>query len=241
MKKLIPLALVLTTPAFAADEAKKWSGEGELGYTMTSSAAGTEGESLLGKLGINYKNAAWGNEFKLEQIKGSTTDVNGDKTDSADRSTLTNKVTYDFNADFFSWAAGKYEDDEFSDYHYIQNLTAGLGWHVIKNDTTLLDLEAGAGSQRLTLRNTGDTESGVAFRFLEKFSHKLNENTDFTQSLLAEGNDDNIQTTLDLGLKVAMSKAVALKLSHQVKHNSEVEPGTSNYDRISSVAVVYGF
>lgn len=240
MKKVFVLcAIAAAAPAMAED--KTWSGEGELGYTMTSTAANTEGESLVGKLGINYKSAPWGNEFKYENVQGSTTANTGIKTDSADRATVTNKVTYDFNKDIYSWVDGKYEDDEFSSYTYQQNLTAGIGWHAIKSDTTKLDLELGAGTQRVKIRATGNKESGASGRFLEKFSHKLSDTTEFTQSLLAEGNDDNAQTTLDLGLKVAMSEAMALKLSHQVKHNAKVAPGTKNYDRTTTAAVVYGF
>jgi len=46
---------------------------------------------------------------------------------------------------------------------------------------------------------------------------------------------------LDNGLKVAINGALALKLSHQVKHNSDAPAGAEEYDRIAGVTLVYGF
>lgn len=247
MKKLVLAASIVTlgsTAAYAED--KKWSGEGELGYTTSSTAANTESSSLVAKLGLNYKNGAWGNQLKVENIRTKTTSAPTLITPSvtsktADRATFTDKLTYDINETVYSFANARYEDDEFSAYHYQKNLTLGLGWHAIKNDNTKLDFELGAGGQEDKLRATGKKNSGAAGRFFEDFSHKLTESTDFTQSLLVEGNSDNAQSTFDAGLKVAINGSLALKLSHQVKHNSDVPTGTKNYSRISSATLVYGF
>lgn len=244
MKKLA-LILAILVPGVAHAEDKTWSGDGELGYTTSQTAASTESSSLTAKLGINYKNGAWGNQLKVENLLTETTDTAGTESTSADRSTVTNKLTYDINEAVYSFVNARYEDDEFSAYHYQKNLTVGLGWHFIKNDNTTLDFELGAGGQEDNLRATttaaSKKQSGAALRFFENFSHKLTETTALTQSLLVEGNSDNTQSTFDAGLKVAISGALALKLSHQVKHNSEVPAGTRNYSRISSVTLVYGF
>lgn len=246
MKKIILVPALLSTAMAAHAEDKAWSGEGELGYTMTSSAKNTESSSLVGKLGINYKNGRWGNELQIENVRTKTTDAQGATDKTADRSTVTDKLTYDINDSVYALANAKYEDDEFSAYHYQQNLTLGLGWHAIKNDSTKLDFEIGAGGQRVKLRPTATNpnsveQNGGAGRFLERFSHKLTETTNLTQSLLSEGNGDNVQTTFDLGLKVAINGSMALKLSHQVKHNSDVPANTKHYDRTSTATLVYGF
>ncbi len=242
MKPSILLSAALftaATPALAAD--KNWSGAGELGYTTSSTAAKTESESLTAKLGINYKKDVWGNELKLENLKSESTDATGTKSETANRSTISDKVTYDFNETLYTWGSLRYEDDELSSFHYQKNLSTGLGWRAIKTDVTKLNLELGIGAQESKLRTTGDKDSGGAMRFYEDLSHKLSDTTDLTQSLLVEGNDDNLQSTLDLGMKVAISGALSLKVSHQIKHNSEVPAGVRNYDRNSSVTVVYGF
>jgi len=246
MNKIVLLTSLLalgTTSAYAKDNT--WSGEGELGYTTSKTAANTESSSLIAKLGLNYKNDAWGNQAKVENIRTKATDSAGNNKKTADRSTLTDKLTYDINETVYSFANARYEDDTFSAYHYQKNLTLGLGWHAIKNDSTKLNFELGAGGQEDKLRATATTaskkNSGAAGRFFEDFSHKLTATTDFTQSLLVEGNSDNAQSTFDAGLKVAINGSLALKLSHQVKHNSEVPAGTKNYSRVSSATLVYGF
>lgn len=241
MKKLLVASTLATLVSPVLAEDSKWSGEGELGYTTSKTAANTESSSLIGKLGINYKSGAWGNQLKIENLRTKTTDTNGVESKTADRSIVTDKLTYDINEAVYSFINARYEDDEFSAYHYQQNLTVGLGWHVIKSDSAKLDLELGAGGQKNKLRATGEEQSGAAGRFFEDFSYKLTETTDFTQSLLVEGNSDNTQSTFNAGLKVAINSSLALKLSHQVKHNSEVPAGTKNYDRTSSATLVYGF
>lgn len=242
MNKIVLVTSLIALGSTAAHaEDNKWSGEGELGYTTSKSAANTESNSLLAKLGLDYKSGKWGNKLRVENIRANSTDATGLKRDTEERSIITDKLTYDINETAYSFANGRYEDDEFSAYHYQKNLTLGLGWHAIKNDTTKLDLELGAGGQEDKLRATGAKNSGAAGRFFQDFSHKLTATTHLTQSLLVEGNSDNAQSTFDAGLKVAINSSLALKLSHQVKHNSDVPAGTQNYSRISSATLVYGF
>lgn len=244
MNKLIIIPALLALGTVHA-EVKTWTGEGELGYNTSKTESSTESSSLIARLGLNYKKNAWGNQLRVENILTEATDSAGTNSKSADRSTLTDKLTYDINETVYGFANARYEDDTFSAYHYQKNLILGLGWHSIKNDITQLDFELGAGGRQDKLRSTittvGIKQSGAAIRFFEDLSHKLTDTTALTQSLLIEGNSDNTQSILEAGLQVAVNAALALKLRHQVKHNSEVPVGTSNYSRISTVTLVYGF
>lgn len=244
MIKLLLIPALLTLGVAQAED-KTWSGEGELGYTTSQTASSTKSRSLTARLGVNYKKGAWGIQLKVENILTKTTDTMGTKSKSADCSIVTNKLTYDINKTIYSFASARYEDDEFSSYHYQKNMMLGLGWHTIKNDNTTLDFELGAGGQEDNLRATTTSvrkkQSGAALRFFEDFRHKLTTTTALTQSLLVEGNNDNTQSTFDAGLKFTINGALALKLNHQVTHNSEVPAATRNYSRISSLNLVYGF
>lgn len=236
-KTCIALGLAsVSSFAIAEDAPKNWSGEGELGYTANSTVAKTSSESLLAKLGIKYKQDKLGNLFNIENIRTEST-VNDTETVSADRLIVRNKTTYDFNDAWYGLVNLSHEDDKLSAYDYVNNYTAGLGWHAIASDTTKLDFELGAGTFEAKLES-GDTESDTAGRFFESLSHKFTESTSLTQSYLAESAEDNVKSTFDIGLKVLMSKAMTLKVSQQYKNNSKLP---KEFDRTSNVTVIYGF
>lgn len=249
-KLILASSLLAIAGQGLAEETKRWSGEGELGYTMTS--GNTKNETLAAKLGLNYKNAPWGNQLKVEALRTeseTTDDATGEKMDevTADRYTITDKLTRDINEALYSFLNLRYEDDEFSGFEYQSNATVGLGWHAINTDATKLDFEIGAGykKDKVALAEGETTDDlhpeGKVARFYEQLSHKLTATTHLSQSLLMEGNDDNTHSELDLGLKVKINGALALKLSHLIKHNSTVPEGTDHYDRTSTVTLVYGF
>ncbi|MGM0563710.1 MAG: DUF481 domain-containing protein [Pseudomonadota bacterium] len=235
--------LLLATNANAEEE-KNWSGEGELGFSTTS--GNSETETLSSKLGIDYKKNLWGNQFDVDAIRTESEVTDPDtgalRTEkTADRYVITNKLTHDINDDWYNFLNGRYEDDEFSSFEYQANATAGFGWRAVNNDFTTLDLEIGAGYKEDKIRSTGETEDGGVGRLFQSLSHELSDSAKLSQSLLAEGNSDNTYSELNAGLRVAINGALALKLSHTVKHNSNVTPGTSEYDRITGVNLVYGF
>lgn len=244
MKKISTIA-ILSTVAVSANaanqEAKNWTGTGELGYTATSTFSKTSSDSLLAKLGIKYKKERWGNLFDLEAIKTETKDAAGKKSTAADRVKLNNKVTYDVAEQWYALVNISHEDDKLSGLEYTRTYTAGFGWHAIKSDATTLDFELGAGTAESKVRGSDEKTSKSAGRFFEKFSHQINEPTKLTQSYLAESTEDNTLSTFDIALEVLMSKALTLKVSQQIKHNSEQPTGAEPYERTSNVTVVYGF
>jgi putative salt-induced outer membrane protein len=239
MKYLAPsLFLLAISTCSLAEDAPQWSGEGALGFTSTS--GNSETETLTAKLGINYKNNKWGNEFAIDTVRTETTDTDtGESTETANRYTITDKVTYDINESWFAFVNGLYTEDEFSGFDNQYSITAGAGWKVINNDTTKFTIELGAGYKQDEF-DSGETQDGAAGRFAEKFSHKFNENTSFNHSIVSEGNSDNVLTVMENAVNVKMSEKLSLKVSHQVKHNSDVTDA-SNYDRTTAATLVYGF
>jgi putative salt-induced outer membrane protein len=59
--------------------------------------------------------------------------------------------------------------------------------------------------------------------------------------VLVEAGSDNTFYQNDAGLVVNMNKTLALKLGYQVRHNTDVSPGTKKTDQLMTTNLVYNF
>lgn len=218
---------------------QQWKGEGELGYTLTS--GNTDNETIVSKLGISYQENNWINGFKIESLRTESKDsVTNDTVVTANRITLTNKLSYDVSAHTYSFFNTRYEEDDFSGFEYQSSATLGAGYRVIKQEDISLTLESGLGYQQ---DRTDDRkmQKGRAVRFSEDFTYQITHSSHFSQGILVEQGRDNVYSEFNAGFKVAINGSLALKLSQLVKHNSDVPEDKENFDRVTTATLVYGF
>ncbi len=233
MKRAIAIALLgLSTTAIA--DINGWSGEGELGFSMTD--GNTETETLNAKLGLGKEIGKWKHALGLAAVNSSTDGIT-----SAERYLFTTKHDYSFTERTYGVGTLRYEDDRFSAYDYQAAVTAGIGQHVIKSDTTILDLEAGIGYRKSELNLTGESLNEVILRLFGHYTQKLTSNTEFLQDILIEPGEDNTYIMSVTGLKVSMSEKLALKVGYTIFHNTDVPAGIDDTDTLTSVNLVYGF
>ena len=84
----ITTALSFNAPVFAEEsEGAKWSGTGQLGFSMTSGNSDTE--NLTAGLAIKRESEKWVSDLSLDILRASTNDV-----DTAERYTLNTKTGY---------------------------------------------------------------------------------------------------------------------------------------------------
>lgn len=243
MRIFISLILLIGSALAAAEETpateKHWKGEGEFGYTLTS--GNTDNQTIVSKLGISYQTGAWVNTFKIESLRTeSKDDTTGDTVVTANRVTLNDKLSYDVSERTYSFATARYEEDDFSGFEYQSSSTLGAGYRFFKQEGLSLTFEIGAGFQK-DRTNDRTVQEGKALRFSEDFSYQLSHSSLLTQSFLNERGSDNTYSEFNAGFKVAINGSLALKLSHLIKHNSQVPADKENFDRVSTVTLVYGF
>jgi putative salt-induced outer membrane protein len=218
---------------------KHWKGEGEFGYTLTS--GNTNNETIVSKLGISYQTGAWVNAFKVESLRTeSKEDTSGDTVVTANRITLSDKLSYDISERTYSYSGIRYEEDDFSGFEYQSSSTLGAGYRLLNQENISLTVEGGAGYQK---DRTDDrhVQEGKVLRFSESFSYQLTSSSLLTQNLLSERGRENTYSEFNAGFKVAINGSLALKLSHLIKHNSVVPDDKENFDRVSTITLVYGF
>lgn len=231
--------LSLGINSWAEDTPQHWKGEGELGYTLTS--GNSDNETIVSKLSISYQQNSWINTFKIESLRTESKDSDSsDTVVTANRITLSDKLSYDISEHIYSFFNTRYEEDNFSGFEYQSSATLGAGYRVIKQQDISLTLESGVGYQQ-DRTDDRQMQKGRALRFSEDFAYQITSTTNLTQGLIVEQGKNNVYSEFNAGFKVAINGSLALKLSHLIKHNSDVPDDKENFDRVTTATLVYGF
>ena len=260
-KTLIASALLLSLPLVVQAEDGTWSGSGELGFAMSRGNA--KSENLNAKLAFKKEDEVWKHNIFLNALRNKgevkVTDAAGATVDSyqltANRYEFGASSGYKLDERSYVVGAIRYENDDFSPYEYQGIFSLGYGYTAIKNERTELAFEVGPGYRRLDKRPYAtligeppvaaiidpSAEGQVVGRGLVSFKHKITDNTAFENTLLVEAGSDNTFLQNDAGLAVSMNSKLALKLGYQVRHNSDVSPGTDKTDQLVTTNLVYNF
>jgi putative salt-induced outer membrane protein YdiY len=110
-----------------------------------------------------------------------------------------------------------YVRDRFKDIDYLIAPTAGLGYKLIANERTTLDIDGSLGV--VVEKNTGfDVETDGAVAAGEKFSHRISDSATFTQGAAALWRMDDFGDalyTFSAGLAASVTTRVQLKIEFQ--------------------------
>lgn len=266
-KHLLPLALLAALPlGAAAAENGEWSGTGEVGFAAARGNA--KSENLNAKLQFKKEDEQWKHNFYLTalrakgEIKTPYIDGNGDlayKKDyelNANRYELGASSGYKLDERSYIVGAVRYENDDFSPFDYQAVISIGYGYTVLKNASNELSFEVGPGYKRYKpvdvigpeldadnnpVRHSFGSEGEVVGRGLVAYRHSFTDTTSFVNTLLVEAGSDNTFLQNDAGLQVDINKKLALKVGYQIRHNSDVAPGTKKNDQLMTTNLVYNF
>jgi putative salt-induced outer membrane protein len=228
------LLAALHAPPAIAEGGEGWSGTGELGLAI--SKGNTDSETLVGKFALKREDAVWRHVIGASFLYGKNDD-------------LENAYRYEYFADSgyrmgersYLFGALRNERDHFATHEYQWTVSAGYGYEAIKSDTTHLIFEAGPGYRWAKLQDVRVHNNETVARGIIDFGHQLTETTSVYDKLLVEAGRDNTFARNDLGLKVKMTEALALKAGLEVRHNTDVLPGTKRTDTLTTVNVAYDF
>ncbi len=244
-----------------------WSGSGEAGFAAARGNA--KSENLNAKLTFKKEDDQWKDMFYLTALrsKGEVTSYvpGGNDTvlavknydTTANRYEAGASVGYKFDERSYLVGALRYENDDFSPYEYQAVASIGYGYTVLKTSSDEFSVEVGPGYKRYQLNDVIGPEKdpltglGVVHKFgsegevigrgLLAYKHNFTDTTAFVDTLLVEAGSDNTFVQNDAGLAVSINKAFALKLSYQIRHNTDVLPGTKKTDQLMTTNLVYNF
>ena len=240
MKKSILIAgLLLTSIGHVNAEDKatdegKWSGSGYLGLTSTSGNSDTE--SLTAGLKIKYETNKWINDAALDLLRASSNDVN-----TAERVIFSTKTGYKLDDNDYIYYGSRYENDNFSAFDYTMSTGVGWGHKFIENDNDMFITEVGIGYKIEALDIDREENTGIAFLGKLDYMHKFTDTMTFENVTIIESTSDNNFFQNDAGLSFKVNDKFAVKLVHQLRHNTDVPVGIDKTDTLVSANLVYDF
>jgi putative salt-induced outer membrane protein len=233
MTRNLVLGLVaVATSGMSSAALADWTGKGELGGSFASGNSETEAVNAALEMKGSYDK--WTHTLGFAGNYGSDS---GSTT--AQRWELRGQTQHEITDRAYAFGAARYEDDRFSAYSFQTSLAGGLGYKIIDSERTKFWVQGGPGYRYAEFNDTGESEDGLIFRGDLGFDHQLTDTTKIVERFLIETGSENTYLQNDIGLEVSINGALALRLGYQVRHNSDVPPGTEKTDTLTTIGLIY--
>lgn len=151
----------------------------------------------------------------------------------------------------FGFGGLDFETNKFANLDWRSQVLGGLGYHVVKSDTTTFDVFGGLSytHDKFDAATLIDDKVRNSFSYAgvylgEESTHKLTETTTAKQKLSIYPNLTNqgeYRATFDAGVAVAMTKLLNLTVGLSVNYNSEPGAGFESTDRALTAGVAMKF
>ncbi|HTX23325.1 MAG TPA: DUF481 domain-containing protein [Steroidobacteraceae bacterium] len=222
-----------------------WTGTGQLGYV--SSQGNSPAKSANAVLDMSYLENLWKHMFHFDFLYGESGNVT-----SAERWDTLWQSNYNFTSNLYVFGNARYGHDLFDGFEYQASGTAGVGYNLIKSDSTALSIQLGAGylwqrPEEITKNPDGlvisrmllPTANTTVATFGLTYSQKLTASTTLSDNLLVNAGSSNSQITNALALTVKMSTKLAVSLGYNIQDNTQPPPGLKSLDSFETVNLVY--
>ncbi len=228
------LTAAIAAPVSTAALAEGWSGTAEAGAISTS--GNSDNTSITSKVDISRDAGGWIHNILADAYNAET---DGDKT--ADRFSLGYKPKKLLNESTYLFGLGNYDTDDFANIDDRKKLVAGVGHWFINQERTELLGEAGIGARSTDFISGGESSDDGIIYLYGKYRQSVLENADFIATVAIDGGGDNTFTDASVGLQVGLGGALALKVSHSLRRNSDIVGIRGDKsDSVTGVTLVYG-
>lgn len=226
-------AAILATMSTSA-LADGWSGTAEAGAISTS--GNSDNTSVTSKVDVSRSAGGW-----IHNILADAYNAETDGNKSADRFSLGYKPKRLLNESTYLFGLGNYDTDEFANIDDRKKLVAGVGHWFINSERTELLGEAGIGARSTDFITGADSSDDGILYLYGKYRQRVLENADLIATVAIDGGGDNTFTDASVGLQVGLGGALALKVSHSLRRNSDIVGIRGDKsDSVTGVTLVYG-
>ncbi|MFN3713192.1 MAG: YdiY family protein [Alcanivoracaceae bacterium] len=239
----LPLAAVAV-----AEEAPDRSWKGELEVAWLVKRGNTESDTFIGKTNAEKDGVRWRHTGKLEATNEEKTTA-GLSERTAERYFASYKLDRKLgdNAPGYLFNIISYDKDLFSGFHYQASYALGLGRRWLDNDRHTLDTEAGPGYRVVCLEpetsytDCQNTDEGGILRLGLKYEWNINDGAQFREAITTEISDNITTTRAETSLTSRINGRLAMRITHLLKHTSEVTAPAKKTDNELTVSLVYKF
>ena len=263
-------ALCLPTLALAdapAGSNSGWSGSGEFG--LANATGNTKSLNADAKFKLGYEDDTWKDAFFLNANRAKSNvkspivqdgvtvgEANSYQT-TANHFDAGGSIGYKFSPRAYVVGAARYDHDDFAPNRWQQVASIGFGYILMKDARQELSFEAGPGYKRYqpqTYNLVDNTvtpplvttvkpavQSEAIGRGLVNYKLALTDSATLQETFLAEVGGENKYYQNDIGVAVAMTRTLALKVAYENRYNSNIVPGTKHMDSLFTTNLVYNF
>ena len=232
---LVGCFMLVSHAAIALDSKPdgEWRGLGSLSYTNTS------GNNRTSALNLTFDAARQTAQDKITfyaqalQSSSTTDDANGQSvtTKTSDLWRVGSRYDYNISTSIFAFGGLDLERDPIKSLDQRTAVNAGLGYHWIKSDATTLDVFGGFNQRHDKYKAPGveienmlrESYTSTEVLLGEEFSQKINDSVSLKQRYVAYPNlktSGKFRSVLDIGLSVAINKAMSLTVGFQHRYDS---------------------
>jgi putative salt-induced outer membrane protein len=218
-----------------------WHGTGGLGLSSSSGNGSSTSLSLtanLAKETSTDKATVYGAILNGRSKSGNVT------TKSADLARLGGRYDFNLSPQLYGFAGGELEKDGIQNLSLRATVNGGLGYKVIRNETTAFDVFGGLGYSRYDYKAPLADKSGAELILGEESSHKLSSTTTFKQRFVVYPSfksANGYRATFDAGVAVALSGNLQATVNLASTFNSKVSAGVDKASTLLLVGVAYKF
>ncbi|RTR03445.1 DUF481 domain-containing protein [Halomonas nitroreducens] len=226
------LASPFYAPPAPEEDAPPWSGETELGFTHL--AGNTDSQTLIAKGRL-----VWLTGPVTHSLRGEIRHVTQDDDTSAEQYLVAMRERYEIEGPHYLFGFARWDKDRFSGYNYQLTTIAGYGRQLLDSDEQSLSLEAGPGYRLDNVRDAPDERLAVLYGAMD-YRWKFSDTASFSQELSVEATDDNNTSRSLTSLTARLNDHLALKLSHEIEHNSRPpETAEARTDLTTSASLLF--
>ncbi|MBN8736986.1 MAG: DUF481 domain-containing protein [Xanthomonadales bacterium] len=260
----LPVLALADTPAASTSG---WSGSGELG--LANATGNTKSLNVDAKFKLGYEDDTWKDAFFLDANRaksnvktpvvenGTVVGTTNTYQTTANHFDVGGSVGYKFNPRSYLIGAARYDHDDFAPNRWQQVASIGFGYILFKNVRSELSFEAGPGYKRYQPQTYIVVDTSVTpptsavvkppvqdeaiGRGLVNYKLALTDSASLQETFLAEVGSENKYYQNDIGVAVAMTRTLALKVAYENRYNSNIVPGTKHLDSLFTTNLVYSF
>lgn len=228
------MVFALTGASLAqAQEERAYDASISLGYVDTS--GNTDTTTFNTEFLLTWRTEMWTHNLKFQGLGSQENSVT-----RAERYYLEDKSDFNLDGDHYVYAKGTYTDDRFSGFDNQASVSGGYGRHLLRTDSFEVQGFVGAGYRQNNLID-GETEGERIFTLGQDLKWQISDNARLTQAFNSEIGEDLSVSRFEMGLESNIIDRLAMKLSFQARHTSEVPVETKKTDTLTSVSLVYTF
>ena len=219
--------------AAPAPKPSPWKGKGELAGFLTNGNSDSFGVALIGEL-VNKGETVQHKWFTLLDYQESSNVL------TREYARFGYQVDWSINPNHYAYGRLEYEHDKTAGVEHRGTAAIGYGWRVSTETPLTLNLEAGPAYRR-TEYYSGVQDNEIVARGVMDLDWQILPAIKLTEDAEAIYGESETVLRSITGLEAKLTGRLSARLSYDIRHSTEPQPGKKATDTTARVGVAYDF